>query len=80
MMQNVRLVEASMIIGEWKKTSTVEEDNTNKHTKINGKNIFGQVGSATGEQALAMLKAKEDEKVATTTTSAAKKDQSGFRL
>jgi hypothetical protein len=34
-MQNLRLVEDAMVIGEWRKTSTVEEDNTNKNNRMN---------------------------------------------
>jgi len=33
MMQNVRLVEAIMVIGAWRKTRTVQEDNTDKNNK-----------------------------------------------
>jgi hypothetical protein len=54
-MQNLRLVEAARVVGEWRKASTVEEDTTNKNNKIYNRNIFGEVGSATGDQALAML-------------------------
>jgi hypothetical protein len=76
LMQNFRLVEAAKVIGEWKKASTVEEENPNNmNNRITSRNIFGLVGSATGEQAMAMLKAKEDERVAADAAAAAKKDQ-----
>ena len=29
-----------MIIGEWRKTSTMEEDNTDKNNKITRRNIY----------------------------------------
>ncbi len=75
LMQNFRLVEAAMVIGEWKKASTVEEENPNNmNNRITSRNIFGLMGSATEEQALAMLKAKEDERVEAA-DAAAKKDQ-----
>jgi hypothetical protein len=76
LMQNFRLVEAAKVIGEWKKSSTVEEENQNNmNNRITSRNIFGLVGSATGEQAMAMIKAKEDERVAGAAAAAAKKDQ-----
>jgi hypothetical protein len=74
-MQNFRLVEAARVIGGWRKASTVEEDNTSKNNIITNVNIFGLVGSPTGEQALAILKAKEDEKVAIVVADFAKKVQ-----
>ncbi len=76
MMQNIRLVEAARVIGESLKASNAEEDNSNNmNNRITSRNIFGLVGSATGEQALAMLKSKEDERVAAAAAAAAKKDQ-----
>jgi hypothetical protein len=74
-MQHIRLVEAAMAIGEWRKTSTVEEDNTNKNNRITSRNIWGLEGSATGDEALEMLKTKEDKRVAAAAAVAAKKDQ-----
>jgi hypothetical protein len=60
-MQNASLVEAVRVIGGWKKASTVEEVKANNtNTRISSKNIFGHAGSATGDQALAMLKASEE--------------------
>ena len=54
-----------MVIGDWKKASTEEEENPNNmNTIITSRHIFVIAGSATGEQALAMLKAQEDERVA----------------
>jgi hypothetical protein len=47
MTQNFRLLEVAIVIGEWRKTSNVEEDNTKNINKITSRNIFGQVGSAT---------------------------------
>jgi hypothetical protein len=45
----------------------VEEGNaSNMNSLIISRNIFGLVGSSTGKQALAMLNAKEDERVTTT--------------
>ena len=41
--------------------------------RISSKNIFGHVGSATRDEALTMLKAKEDKKEEATVTAAAKK-------
>jgi hypothetical protein len=38
-MQNVKLVEAARVSGEWRKKRTVEEDNTNMNNKITGRNI-----------------------------------------
>ena len=55
-MQNFRRVEAARVVGEWRKASIVEEDTSNKNNRITSKNIFGHVGSATGDEALAMLK------------------------
>ena len=55
-MQNIRLVEAARVIGEWKKATTIEEVNANNmNNRISSRNIFGHAGNATGDQALAML-------------------------
>ncbi len=56
LMQNLKLVEAARVIGMWRKVCTVEEDTSNKNNKIYSKNIYEQVDSATGDEALAMLK------------------------
>ena len=79
LMQNLRLVENARVIGEWRKASTVEEDTSNKNNKIYSIYIFGEVGSATGDQALAMLKKNQDDKVAAAATAAAKKDQAKIK-
>jgi hypothetical protein len=48
LMQNIRLVEDAKVIKEWKKATTVEEDNTNNiNGRISSRNIFGMAGSAT---------------------------------
>jgi predicted RNA-binding protein with PUA domain len=75
LMQNARLVEDVRGIWEWRKAITVDEDNSNNvNYKIT--NRFGLVSSATtGEQALAMLMTKEDERMAAIAAIAAKKDQ-----
>ncbi len=50
LMQNFRLVEAAMVIGDWKKANTVEEENPNNtNNRITSRNTFGLVGSVTGE-------------------------------
>ena len=50
LMQNFRLVEAAMVIGEWKKAHTVKEENPNNmNNRITSRNTFGLVGSAIGE-------------------------------
>jgi hypothetical protein len=74
-MQNLRLLEASKVIGEWMRTITTEEDNENNMAKrISSRDIYGEAGSATGDTALAMLKAKEDKRVALAAAAAAKKN------
>jgi hypothetical protein len=53
----------------------VQEDEARSMAKrITSKDIFGLVGSATGEEALAMLKAKEDKKQAADAAAAEKRD------
>jgi len=75
-MQNLKLLEASKVIGEWMRTSTIEEDNeTNMAKRISSRDIYGEAGSASGDTALAMLKAKEDKRVAVVVAAVAKKDQ-----
>jgi hypothetical protein len=75
-MQNIRLVEASKVIKEWKKATTVEEDNTdNINGRISSRNIFGMAGSATGPEALALLRAKEDIRLEAAAAAAVKKNQ-----
>ncbi len=50
-MQNLRLVEAAKVIGEWMRLVTVEEDNeTNMTKRISSRNIFDKPGSATGDE------------------------------
>ena len=73
--QNIRLVEAARALGVWLKTINVQEDETRVMAKrITAKDIFGQVGSATGDEALALLKAKEDKKQAADAAAAEKRD------
>jgi hypothetical protein len=79
LMQNLRLVENARAIGEWRKASTVEEDTSNNNKRFYSRNIFGEMGNATGDQALAMLKKNQDDKVATTAAAAAKKDQAKIK-
>jgi hypothetical protein len=75
LMQNLRLVEAARVIGEWKKANTVEEETSNKNNRIYIINIYGQVGNATGDEALEILKKNQDEKMAAVAAADAKKDQ-----
>ena len=75
-MQNLRLNEYAKVIGEWMRAITTKEDNeTNMSKRISSIAIFGHVGSATGDEALAMLKTKEKMKEAAFAVAAAKKDQ-----
>ena len=74
--QNLRLVEAAKVIGEWMRLVTVEEDNeTNMNKRISSRNIFDKSGSATRDEALAILKEKEDKREAAAAAASAKKDQ-----
>ena len=53
------------MIGEWMRLVTVEEDNeTNMTKRISSRNLFDKPGSATRDEALALLKAKEDKREA----------------
>ena len=62
------------MIGEWKNASTVEEVNANNmNNRISSRNIFGLAGSVIGDQALAMLQASEEKRVASGDVAAAKK-------
>jgi hypothetical protein len=79
LMQNFRLEENARVIGEWRKASTVEEDTSNKNNKIYDRNIFGEVGSATGDQALAIFKKDQDERVASAAAVVVKKDQAKIK-
>jgi hypothetical protein len=76
-MQNLILNEYAKAIGEWMRTITREEDNeTNMAKRSTNRNIFGQVGSAIGDESSAMLKTQDDKKEAATTAAvAAKNDQ-----
>ena len=57
------------------RTITTEEDNENNMAKrISSRDIYGEAGSATGDTTLAMLKAKEDKRVAAVVAAAAKKN------
>ena len=78
-MENLRLVEAARVIWEWRKVSTVEEDNSNKNNRIYSRNIYGHVGSATGDEALAMLKKNQDERVEAAAAADAKREQSKIK-
>jgi hypothetical protein len=76
MIQNLRLLDVAKVIGEWISTIIVEEDvETSMAKRITSRDIFGLVGSATGEEALAILKAKNDKKEAAVVAAAAKKDE-----
>ncbi len=75
MMHNVKLVETAWVIGEWRKANTVEAVNTNAmNNRIRSRNIFGLIGSAIGEQALAILKTKEDKRVEVSVAAGAEKE------
>jgi hypothetical protein len=75
-MPNLRLVEAAKVIREWMGTIITEEDNeANLAKRISSRDIYGHVGSATRDEALVMLKVKEDGKEAAVAAVAAKKDQ-----
>ena len=71
-MQNLRLVKVARVIGEWKKANTMEEETSNKNNRIYSRNIYGQVGSATGDEALEMFKKNQDAKEAAAAAVAAK--------
>jgi hypothetical protein len=76
MMQNLKLHEDVKVIGEWMRTITTKEDNeTNMAKRISSRNIFDKPGSATEDEALAMLKRKKDSREATNANAAAKKCQ-----
>ena len=63
MMQNLRLYEVAKAIGVWMGTITIEEDNeTNMAKRISSRHVFDKAGSATRDEALAMLKAEEERK------------------
>ena len=74
--QNLRLVEAARMFGEWMMTINVEEENETRSMakRISSRHIFGHVGSATRDEALAMLKTKEDKKQAADAAAAEKRD------
>ena len=75
-MQNIRLVEAAKVIKEWKKATTMDEDNNNNmNNRITSRNMYGMVGSCSGDEAIARLQAKENDRVAAVAAAAAKKDQ-----
>ncbi len=75
-MQNLRLHEVAKVSGELMKTITTEEDNdANMSKRISSRAIYGNAGSATGDEALAMLKDKDERKEATTAFDVATKDQ-----
>ena len=73
---HMRLVEACQIYATWDDMPMVAEDATTAmDRRITSRNIFGKPGSATGEEAMAMLKAREEEKKAVAAMSAAKKEE-----
>jgi hypothetical protein len=75
MIRNLRLLDDAKVIEEWISTIIVEEDvETSMAKRITSRDIFGQVGSATGEEALAILKAKNDKKEAATPVAANKEE------
>ncbi len=46
-LQNLKLLEAAKVFGEWMRTINIEEDETNMAMKISSRDIFGHAGSAT---------------------------------
>ncbi len=58
--QQVRMAENAEIITEWRLATVAEPPEPREHSRISSKNIHGLPGSATGEEALAMLKVDED--------------------
>jgi hypothetical protein len=72
-MQNIRLLEAAKVFGEWMRTINTKEDNkTNMAKRISCRDIFGHVDNATRDTTLAMLTAKEDKRVVAAAAAAKK--------
>jgi hypothetical protein len=70
-MQNLKVMDVVKTISEWRKATVVEEPTQRENNRIPSKDVFGLPGSATGEHAMAILKAKEDARIAAATAAAA---------
>jgi hypothetical protein len=75
MKENKRLREAGKLIVEWRKANVIEQAAPRDSNRISSRNIYGLPGSATGDEGLAKLKAKEDVKAAAALATASKKEQ-----
>jgi hypothetical protein len=64
--ENMKMKELGHRIAEWRKAAPdeVPTQRERENTRITSRDIFGLPGSATGEEAMAILKAKEDERLA----------------
>jgi hypothetical protein len=75
MNKNTRLREARKLIVEWRKANVIEQTTPREYNRISSKVVFGLPGSATEDQGLAKLKAKEDVKAAAELATISKKEQ-----
>ena len=66
--------ECGQVLAEWRISRVIDEHAPRESTRISSKDTYGLAGSATGEEAIALLKANKDEKAATIVDVTAKKD------
>ncbi len=73
---NKRREYSKIIVDEFKKSSRVAKETTTQETgRITSRHIFGIARSATGKEAMARYKAKDDEKKAAYAITTAKNDE-----
>ena len=80
MNENTRLRQARKLIAEWRKATIIEEAAPRESNRVSSNHIFGLSGSVTGEQGLAKLKARKDEKVAAAFVTVSKKERIVLKL
>jgi hypothetical protein len=75
--QNMKLRECGQLLVEWRKQSEVEDDDhaPRESSRITSRDIFGLPYSATGDEAIALLKSNRELKEGKAAASAAKKNE-----
>ena len=67
------------MLAEWRISRVIDEHAPRESTRISSRDIYGMLGSATGEEAIALLKANNDGKAIAVATANAKKDDAAAK-
>jgi hypothetical protein len=71
MMQNIKMRECGQVLADWRISRFIDDPSPCESTRISSRVVYRLTGSATGEEAIALLKVNKDEKATTVTNDAA---------